>query len=77
MSTKNICLALVALVLTAGAGTAAEAAHRNLVQQAAATLPAACTTSYSTETGANGQSVSVANVTCSRSALRMAGGAAL
>jgi len=77
MSTKNISLALVALVLTAGVGTVAQAAHHTLMQPAAATVPATCTTSYGIETGADGKSVSVANVTCSRSASRMAGGAAL
>jgi hypothetical protein len=76
MSTKNICLALVALALTAGIGTVAHA-HRTLMQQTAATAPARCTTEYSTEIGADGRSVSVTNLTCSRPAQRLASGAAL
>ena len=76
MSTKNICLALVALTLTAGLGTVAQA-HRTLMQQTAATAPASCTTAYSTEVGADGRSVSVTNLTCSRAAQRLASGAAL
>ncbi|HLZ66462.1 MAG TPA: hypothetical protein VKQ29_09535 [Aliidongia sp.] len=76
MSTKNICLALVAVALTAGIGTVASA-HRNLLQPVAATAPATCTTEYSTQIGADGRSVSVASLTCSRSAQRLASGAAL
>ena len=76
MSTKNICLALVAIALTAGIGTVANA-HRTSVQPTAATVPVACTTSYSTEIGADGRSISVASLTCSRSAQRLASGAAL
>jgi uncharacterized protein YceK len=76
MSTKNICLALVALVLTVGAGTVAQA-HRASMQQAAATAPAACTTSYSSDTDAAGRSISLVNLTCSRSAPRLASGTAL
>ena len=76
MSTKNISLVLVALTLTAGLGTVANA-HRNQLQQASATAPASCTTSYSTEIGADGRSISVANLTCSRTAQRLASGAAL
>lgn len=76
MSTKNISLALLALVLTAGIGTVAHA-HRNLMQQTAATAPANCTTEYSTEIGADGRSISVASLTCSRPAQRIANGAAL
>jgi hypothetical protein len=71
MSTKNTCLAL-----TAGFATVAEA-HRSAIVQAAATVPANCTTSYSIETGADGRAVSVANLTCSRPAQRLASGAAL
>jgi hypothetical protein len=70
MSTKNICLALAALALTAGFGTVAEA-------QRSAIAPAACSTSYSTETGTDGRAVSVATLTCSRPAQRFANGAAL
>jgi len=76
MSTRNIGLALVALTLTAGLGTVANA-HRNLMQHASATAPANCITSYGTETGADGRSISVANLTCSRTAQRLASGAAL
>jgi hypothetical protein len=76
MSTKNICLALAALTLTAGIGTVAHA-HRTLMQQTAATTPANCTTEYRTETGADGRSISLVNLTCSRTAQRLASGAAL
>ncbi|HEV2674565.1 MAG TPA: hypothetical protein VGV37_08490 [Aliidongia sp.] len=76
MSTKNICLALVAVALTAGLGTVAHA-HRSLAVPTAATVPAACTTSYETVTGADGRPVSVTTLTCSRSAQRLANGAAL
>lgn len=76
MSTKTLCLALVALVLTAGVGTVAHA-HRTLMQQTTATAPASCTTTYSIEIGADGRSVSVANLTCSRTAQRLASGTAL
>lgn len=75
MSTKNISLALLALVLTTGAATAANA-HRGF-QQASLITAAACTTTYSDEIGADGRSVSVANLTCSRSAQRLASGTAL
>ena len=75
MSTKNICLALVAVALTAGIGTVAHA-HRTSVQQTAATAPA-CTTGYSTEIGADGRSISVVSLTCPRPAQRLASGAAL
>jgi len=75
MSTKNICLALVALVLASGVATVAHA-HRG-VQQASATTSGTCTTTYSTEIDADGHSVSVANLTCSRPAQRLASGAAL
>jgi hypothetical protein len=76
MSTKNICLALVAIALTAGLGTAAHA-HRSLTVQTAATQPAACTTSYNTVIGADGRAISMTELTCSRSAQRLANGAAL
>jgi len=75
MSTKNICLAVVALVLTSGVATVAHAHHG--FQQAAATAQANCTTTFSTEIDADGHSVSVANLTCSRPAQRLASGAAL
>ena len=75
MSLKSLSLALIALTLTAGTAEAAHA-HRTVIE-AAATVPAACTTSYSTETGADGRAVSVVNMTCQRPALRVAGGAAL
>jgi hypothetical protein len=81
MSTKNICLALVAVALAAGLGTVGlgTVAHagRTLVQQTAATGPANCTTEYSTEIGTDGRSISLVNLTCSRSAKRLASGAAL
>jgi uncharacterized protein YcnI len=73
MSTKNICLALVALVLTSGVATVAHAHHG--FQQASAT--ANCTTTYSTAIDADGHSVSNASLTCSRPAQRLASGAAL
>jgi len=76
MSTKNICLALLAIALTAGLGTVAEA-HRASVVETAATVPPTCTMDYSTETGADGRATSVVSLTCSRSAHRLANGAAL
>ncbi len=76
MSTKNISLALLALVLTTGAATAAHA-HRGFQQASLVAAAATCTTTYSDEIGADGRSVSVANLTCSRSAQRLASGTAL
>jgi hypothetical protein len=76
MSTKNICLVLVALALTAGFGTVAQA-HRASVRLAAATAPATCITDYGTATDTDGRSVSTINLTCSRTAQRLASGAAL
>ncbi|GGF27066.1 hypothetical protein GCM10011611_36370 [Aliidongia dinghuensis] len=76
MSTKNISLALLAAALTAGLGTAAYA-HRSLTVSTAAHVQPICTTTYSIETGADGQSVSVTSLTCSRPAQRVASEAAL
>ena len=75
MSRKTACLAVLAIALTAGIGTVAQA-HRTLSQQTSATAPV-CTTSYGTEIGPDGRSISVVNLTCPRPAPRLANGAAL